>query len=57
LSETVARVPRGVDVERVKRRIEAILSFMISGELDEFIRIHWRSMLSYAFRRRAFETS
>jgi len=37
LSEVVVRVPRGVDVEKVKRRIEAILSFVVSDEFDKFM--------------------
>jgi len=37
LSEVVVRVPRGVDVEKVKRRIEAILDLVISDEFDKFI--------------------
>jgi len=37
LSEVVVRVPRGVDVEKVKRRIEAILDLVISDEFDKFM--------------------
>ena len=37
LSEVVVKVPRGVDVEKVKRRIEAILDLVISDEFDKFI--------------------
>ncbi len=37
LSEVVVKVPKGVDVEKVKRRIEAILDFVVSDEFDKFI--------------------
>ena len=37
MSEVVVRVPRGVDVEKVKRRIEAILDLVISDEFDKLI--------------------
>ena len=37
LSEVVVRVPRGVDVDKVKRRIETILDLVISDEFDKFI--------------------
>ncbi len=32
MSEVVVRVPRGVDAEKVKRRIETILDLVISDE-------------------------
>ena len=38
MSEVVVKVPRGVDVEKVKRRIEAILNFVISDEFDKFMK-------------------
>ncbi len=37
MSEVVVKVPKGVDVKKVKRRIEAILDFVISDEFDKFI--------------------
>jgi len=37
LSEVVVKVPKGVDVEKVKRRIEAILDLVISDEFDKLI--------------------
>ena len=37
MSEVVVKVPKGVDVEKVKRRIEAILDLVISDEFDKFI--------------------
>ena len=37
MSEVVVRVPRGVDVEKVKRRIEAILDLVISDGFDKLI--------------------
>ena len=37
LSEVVVKVPRGVDVKKVKRRIEAILDLVISDEFDKFM--------------------
>ena len=37
LSEVVVRVPRGVDVDKVKRRIEAILDLVVSDEFDKFM--------------------
>ena len=37
LSEVVIKVPKGVDVEKVKRRIEDILDFVVSDEFDKFM--------------------
>ncbi len=38
VSETVVvRVPRGVDAEKVRRRIEAILDIIVSDEFDKFV--------------------
>ena len=37
MSEVVVRVPRGVDVDKVKRRIEAILDLVVSDEFDKFM--------------------
>jgi len=37
LSEVVVKVPKGVDVEKVKRRIEAILDLVISDDFDKFV--------------------
>ncbi|MCE4617477.1 MAG: hypothetical protein F7C32_02715 [Desulfurococcales archaeon] len=37
MSEVVVKVPRGVDVDKVKRRIETILDLVISDEFDKFI--------------------
>ena len=37
MSEVVVKVPEGVDVKKVKRRIEAILDLVISDEFDKFI--------------------
>ncbi|MEB3764602.1 MAG: hypothetical protein GSR77_00315 [Desulfurococcales archaeon] len=37
MSEVVVKVPRGVDAEKVKRRIEAILDLVISDEFDKFM--------------------
>lgn len=37
MSEVVVKVPKGVDVKKVKRRIEAILDLVISDEFDKFI--------------------
>ena len=38
VSETVVvRVPRGVDAEKVRRRIEAILDIIESDEFDKFV--------------------
>jgi len=37
LPEVAVKVPKGVDVEEVKRRIEAFLGLVISDEFDEFI--------------------
>ena len=37
MSEVVVKVPRGVDVKKVKRRIEAILDLVISDEFDKFM--------------------
>jgi len=37
LSEVVVKVPEGVDVKKVKRRIEAILGLVISDEFDKFM--------------------
>ncbi len=37
LTEIVIKVSKGVDAEKVKHRIEAILDFVISDEFDKFI--------------------
>ncbi len=37
MSEVVIKVPKGVDVEKVKRRIEDILDFVVSDEFDKFM--------------------
>lgn len=37
MSEAVVKVPKGVDVEKIKRRIGNILDFTISDELDKFM--------------------
>jgi len=37
LSEVVVKVSKGVDVEKVKHRIEAILNLVISDEFDKFM--------------------
>lgn len=33
----VVKVPRGVDAEKVRRRIEAILDIIVSDEFDKFM--------------------
>ncbi|MCE4623630.1 MAG: hypothetical protein F7B11_02645 [Caldisphaeraceae archaeon] len=37
MPEVVVKVPKGVDVEKVKHMIEAILDLAISDEIDKFI--------------------
>ncbi len=37
MTEVVVKVPKGVDAEKVKRRIEAILDLVVSDEFDKFL--------------------